>query len=177
MINVGINRLISATCLAFLCSLSPVFAVQIVNPAQCESVVVVEYTGWSARPENLNSITYLTPPRLDFRITDILAGPKIGPKITVAYEFCDADEQLSSWKFDESMLPKIGSKWILLIGRLRFSDPLVRTLDGGHGRFKFSKKILEKTKQTLAKRNSIDTGDDTFRPSWFCANDGMWYCL
>jgi hypothetical protein len=130
------------------------------TPYGCESILVGEYVGVyrdvKLGKEWKTSVTYSSPPTVFFRLIQVLKGPPlsgtgfatpIGRKIAIKYEFGDSEvDQPKDWKFDESMLPKIGSKWILFIpDAVRHGYPRAfETFQGSAGRLEFSTENIEK---------------------------------
>ncbi len=137
--------------------ISPASAEQTADPYYCESILVGEYIGCNKDAKDWkDSVTFTTPPTAYFRIVEVLKGLPIStetvktpfdPRIQIIYDFGDGEAtQPKDWKFDESMLPELGSKWILFIpnavrtGNLRAFE----TFDGSLGRIEFNRDNIEK---------------------------------
>ena len=147
------------------------------NRFQCESILEVEYTGIKA--ENGQSTWNPGPPTVYFRITKILKGPPLSRNIPIRYDLDDSRQRYPmDWRFDESSLPKIGSKWILFIPEAVPESGRFVTFHGPVGRVEctpaeielVNKKICEtlvSSHERAADWDSWDRNIDQFLQSHF----------
>ncbi|HEY9758286.1 MAG TPA: hypothetical protein V6C97_24180 [Oculatellaceae cyanobacterium] len=148
-----------AVLIIICCVLCPAWAVSSDDRWSCESIVVAEYVECSDRSRvsegdviSKANITRFTPPSALFRVVDVLKGPPLNRVITIKFDFVDDKPLPNDWKFDKSMMPKPGSKWILFIpnavphGVLREFE----TWNGSLGREVFSVQRGEEIRKVLA---------------------------
>jgi hypothetical protein len=127
---------------------------------RCESIVVGEYVGYNSEQSRVlkgdvtskTGVTPFAPPSVLFRVADVLKGPPLNRVIPVRFEFIDDKPLPNNWKFDKSMMPTPGSKWILFIsdavphGILREFE----TWNGSSGREVFSDQRIDEIRKMLA---------------------------
>lgn len=78
---------------------------------QSATIVEVEYLGYDRGP-----VSYFSGPVANYRVLRALKGSS--PKdLKVRYDFTDGSACLApkSWSFSDKMMPKPGSRWILLL--------------------------------------------------------------
>lgn len=103
------------------------------NAFWSENIVIAEYLGY----EKGEAITFYRPPKAYYRIEKRLKGAPLNPRIAVRYEFTDKSDtqgKPKDWKFDESLMPKKGSKWILFIPNAVPFEGMLETYQGSFGR-------------------------------------------
>lgn len=113
--------------------------------AQCENIVIADYVG--ADLDKNRMPTYYTPPKVRYKITEHLKGAPFNSAIALKYEFHDeiiSEEKPADWKFDVSMLPKKGSKWILFIPNAVPIEGQLHTYHGRWGRQEFTEENYDK---------------------------------
>ncbi len=113
--------------------------------AQCENIVIAEFTGMEM--DKAHPPTYFTPPKAKYHIEEYLKGAPFNRAIAIKYEFHDeiiTEEKPADWKFDESLLPKKGSKWILFIPNAVPIDGMLHTYHGRYGRQEFTEDNYDK---------------------------------
>lgn len=106
--------------------------------AQSENIVVAEFVGYDKH----KPITYYTPPKAHYKITEYLKGAPFNKALPIKYEFHDkivGEEKPADWKFDEvALMPKKGSKWIMFIPTAVPLDGMLETFHGKYGRQEFN---------------------------------------
>lgn len=106
--------------------------------SQSENIVVAEFVGY----DKTKPITYYTPPKAHYRITEYLKGAPFNKALPIKYEFHDkivGEEKPKDWKFDEvALMPKKGSKWIMFIPTAVPLDGMLETFHGKYGRQEFN---------------------------------------
>ena len=115
---------------------------------QSESIVVAEYRGF----ERDEIMSYYSPPTAIYKITKILKGHRMNPTLPVRYEFHDKTnkDKPKDWKFDEAtMMPKVGSKWIIFIPNSVPVDGKFETYHGSFGRMPY--KDIDKVLRILGQ--------------------------
>jgi hypothetical protein len=146
------------------------FSGSISTPYGCESILVGEYLGvyrdFKLGKAWKTPITYSSPPTVFYRLIQVLKGPPlsrtgfvtpISRKIAIKYDFDEGDgDQPKDWKFDESMLPKFGSKWILFIPDAeRHGYPRAfETFHGSAGRQEFTDATIERVRAAINRAAS-----------------------
>lgn len=113
--------------------------------AQCENIVIADFV--AAELDKAHPPTYFTPPKVRYHIVEHLKGAPFNRAIALKYEFHDeiiSEEKPADWKFDESMLPKKGSKWILFIPNAVPIDGMLHTYHGRYGRQEFTEENYDK---------------------------------
>ncbi|HMP52935.1 MAG TPA: hypothetical protein PKD05_15385 [Candidatus Melainabacteria bacterium] len=107
-----------------------------------ESIVIAEYKKF----ESDGAISFFHPPRAIYRIQEYLKGPPLNPYLPVRYEFCNkiGEEKPDGWKFDKSMMPKPGSKWLIFIYNGVPIDGMFETYHGAFGRQEFTEENYDK---------------------------------
>ena len=137
----------------------PAWAVSSNDRWGCESIVVGEYVGCNERSRvsdgevtSKTAITPFTPPGALFRVADVLKGPPLNHVITIRFDFFDNKPTPNNWKFDKSMMPKPGSKWILFISEAVPHGVLreFETWNGSLGREAFSDERVTEIRKVLA---------------------------
>lgn len=75
-------------------------------------VVEAEYLGYKKE----GPITYFSGPVAHYRVVKTLKG-KAPKNLKLGYDFTDGSACLAEkgWKFEPKMMPKVGSRWILLV--------------------------------------------------------------
>lgn len=106
-------------------------------------IVVAEYTGYQA----VGKPDYFSGPKADYKVERTLKG-KSSEALTVRYDFHDGSACLpdTSWKFSAKVMPKPGSRWILL---LTSAGPPAVTYRGDFGRLPYSQESLARIKAEL----------------------------
>ena len=119
------------------------------NAFRCESIVVAEYKGF----ETDGIVTYFKPPLANFRITEYLKGPPLNKSLPVRYEFHQKTgaPKPKGWKFDESLMPKKDSKWIIFIQNAVPIDGMFETYHGSFGRMEYNEENLDKILRIIEK--------------------------
>ncbi|HEY9756483.1 MAG TPA: hypothetical protein V6C97_15050 [Oculatellaceae cyanobacterium] len=104
------------------------------NAIRSESICISEYVGC----EKTGDVRFNSPPATQWHIDRILKGPPLNKHLPLRFDFhtLEVTKQPTGWKFNESMLPTKGSKWIIFI---EFAVPegtkkLYTTFDGSYGR-------------------------------------------
>jgi hypothetical protein len=108
-----------------------------------KTIVVVKYQGYRAS----GKIDYFGGPVAEYKVVRTLKGTAPGT-LSVRYDFQDGSACLaeSDWKFSPSMMPKVGSQWILLL--TTDTEPAV-TYRGDFGRIPYTTENLTKIKAEL----------------------------
>jgi hypothetical protein len=102
------------------------------NAIRSEAIVIAEYQGY----KNQEDIRWNSPPQANFHITTILKGPPLDTNCPVRFAFhtpYHADPPIG-WRFDDSKMPEIGSKWILFIEFAALERGQYNTYIGTYGR-------------------------------------------
>ncbi|HEY9760422.1 MAG TPA: tetratricopeptide repeat protein [Oculatellaceae cyanobacterium] len=88
------------------------------NAIRSESILLAEYKGY----DKSSDIRFNSPPMTHWHIDKILKGPPLNKDLPLRYDFhpTGVKDPPPGWKFDESMMPEKGSKWIIFI---EFSVP------------------------------------------------------
>jgi hypothetical protein len=100
-------------------------------------------------------VTYKAPPILDFRVTEVIAGSPVR-NIVIHWDFSDWDtQQPEHWKFKVSMLPKVGSKWILFrlmpfCADFPFYRDIMSTFNGSRGRMQYSSETADRVREGVS---------------------------
>jgi hypothetical protein len=161
-------------CLFSFVALLPAIAENTPDPYLCDSIVIAEYVGWNKKYRNSTPklISFVSPPVLDYRVIDTLVGEKnTDTKISIQYDFGEwGIEQPKNWKFKTSMLPKIGSKWILfrpmttcgIGGRLHVDTE--NTLNGSKGRIEGTTNNIARVKEALCIHDAFQIAVEKFGP-------------
>ena len=103
-------------------------------------VVEAEYVGYKKE----GPITYFGGPVAHYRVVKTLKG-KAPKRLRLGYRFHDGSACLAEkgWKFDPKLMPKVGSRWILLV----VEGP--RTYRGDFGRLPSTPDNLTKVKRLI----------------------------
>ena len=120
------------------------FGLTLDNAFWSEAIVIAIYTGYEK--EKGNDITFFRPPKAIYHIEKRLKGPPLGSTLPIRYEFHDKTgaSRPDNWKFDESMMPKKGSKWIIFIPNCVPIDGMMDTYHGSFGRLEATDDNLDK---------------------------------
>jgi tetratricopeptide (TPR) repeat protein len=83
------------------------------NAIRSESILIAEYRGYDKNGD----IRFNSPPMSHWHIEKILKGPPMNKDLPLRYDFhpTGVKDPPPGWKFDESMMPQKGSKWIIFI--------------------------------------------------------------
>jgi hypothetical protein len=98
-----------------------------------ECVLLATYEGYTHSPD----ISYFHPPIARYRIQKYLKGPPLNKDLPLRYEFHDRSEGTAApkgWKFEESIMPKKGSEWLIFIKNGLPRDGAFDTYMGNYGR-------------------------------------------
>ncbi|MBX9693142.1 MAG: tetratricopeptide repeat protein, partial [Cyanobacteria bacterium] len=112
------------------------------NAFQSEAILVCEYKGY----EHEGVVTYFKPPQANYRIVEYLKGPPLNKSLPVRFEFHEkvGQPKPANWKFNDSMMPAKGSKWIIFIPNAVPIDGMFETYHGSYGRLEYTEDNLDK---------------------------------
>jgi len=106
----------------------------------CASPVIVVGEYLSYQPLSLGSeIGYFSPPLALFKRIETWRGEEAGAEIRVRFDFHDGSPCLEpeGWRFKESLMPKLGTRWILFLSKDKSGTGYYETFRGDLGRFEF----------------------------------------
>lgn len=115
-----------------------------------EKILIARYD----RYEDDGSISYFAPPKAIFKVEEILKGSKLNPTIYIRFEFHNklhGVRKPKGWKFDPSMMPKKGSKWLIFIPNAIPVDGMYETYKGKFGIQPFNEDNYDKIMRILEK--------------------------
>ena len=128
------------------------------NAIRSEFIGIAEYQSY----DKSDDIRFNSPPTTHWHIDKILKGPPLNRALPLRYDLHtpDVKEQPADWHFDESKLPKKGSKWILFIESAvpEGSKKLFKTFDGSYGRQPATEKNLNELDRLLEEHNMRNQG-------------------
>jgi hypothetical protein len=120
------------------------------NALRSETIVVAEYKGYNKSKE----IRWNSPPQANFHITKTLKGKPIIADCPIRYAFHIPDLEIPpDWKFHESQMPELGSKWILFIESAKLERGQYNTYWGSYGRQPATEANLQKLNELLANHD------------------------
>lgn len=120
---------------------------------KAETILVVEFSRY--QPHNKKPITFRNPPTAYFHIEEHIKGAPLSCSPPVRFDFTDNPNTPApaGWKFNDSLMPRKGSKWIIFIPNTVPNDGQFETYHGSAGRLEYNEanidellKIIEKYK-------------------------------
>ena len=110
--------------------------------AESALIVVAEYAGYRGQTAD-----YFKGPVAQYKILETIKG-KSPKRLSVTYDFTDGSACImpKAWKFGPDKMPKVGSKWILLVSK---ADEPATTYRGSSGRIRFSESELARVRSLL----------------------------
>ena len=107
-----------------------------------EFIGICSYQGYDPS----DNITFYHPPIAQFRIEQILKGPKLNRAMPVRFEYHDKSgvEPDKDWKFSADKMPKQGSKWLLFTEMAIPTNGAFETYRGSYGRQEATEENLNK---------------------------------
>jgi tetratricopeptide (TPR) repeat protein len=121
------------------------------NAIRSEAIVIAEYKGYDKGED----IRWNNPPKANFYITKFLIGPPLNRNLPVRYFFHTPahPDAPAGWKFDDSKMPAVGSKWILFIEFAAPERGQFNTYLGSYGRMEATEANLDKLDTIMDKHN------------------------
>jgi len=106
--------------------------------------------GEASSYEKARPISFFEPPIVHYKVVKVVKGNYSKSDIAVRYEFRDylSTKEPVEWKYSETMLPKMGEEYILLIW-VQPQNGLNETYEGSFGRIKNSPANLQKFLRAL----------------------------
>lgn len=126
------------------------------NAIRSEFICIAEYKGY----DKTDDIRFNSPPATHWHVDKILKGPPLGSSLPLRYDFHTPElkEPPAGWKFDDSKLPKIGSKWIIFIEFGVAERGLYNTYLGSYGRQPATEENLNTLDRLLTEHNMRNQG-------------------
>lgn len=112
----------------------------------CESVVVCEYKDY----DKVRKISIENPPLARFQCNKYFKGSKYSRWVPVRYRLNDkSNESGKRWKFSESMMPSVGSEYIIFIVDAVPVDGAFETWNGSKGIVPASEENIQQLMEIL----------------------------
>lgn len=124
-------------------------------------IVVGAYKSYTAPQKNTpSSTTYFDGVWTEYKVVQLLKNrtrTKVGDVIKVNYQFDDGSACIApeDFAFNESMLPKPGSQWILLLEPAGSGDTRYKTYRGDFGRLSLNPENLKKTRDAMQQAEAV----------------------
>lgn len=114
--------------------------------AQSPVVAVCSYVGYDKESPK----SYFGGVKAEFRVVELLKG-KLSGKVPVTFDFHDHSPCLEppDWKFEEGMLPKAETRWILFLKPSEKAGAPFGTYRGTFGRWPATPENLARAKKLL----------------------------
>lgn len=121
------------------------------NAIKAEAIVIAEYLSC----DKSGDIRYNSPPIAHYHILQYLKGPPLNRALPLRYDFHTQYESTppTGWKFDASLLPEKGSKWIVFIEPAVPERGAFKTFSGSYGRQPATQANLDEVDRLLESHN------------------------
>lgn len=121
----------------------------------CNTAAIVEAEYVSYKPYRADEeISYFGTPLATYKVTKLVHGKTTPATLEVRYDFQNGSACLapSDWKFSESLMPKRGSKWLLLLQEFNGGYATFRGDEGRKAIGEESAKFLSSCEPVWAKK-------------------------
>jgi len=114
-----------------------------------EHIVIAKYIGYN----KLKFITYFNGPVAKYKVIKNLKGNLSFEAISIRYMFNDGSACLApkNWRFNDGMMPKPASTWVLFLKRDTQHKGLWMTYRGDFGRKSFSENFEKEINKKIKK--------------------------
>lgn len=107
-----------------------------------ETIVIAEFKGFKADGD----VSFFHPPTAFYKIEKSLKGSPLNKSISLRYEFhrkLDDEKKPAGWKWSPSLMPAVGSKWIIFIPNAVAVGERYETFHGAYGRQELNEENLD----------------------------------
>lgn len=114
-----------------------------------EGIYICQFRNYEIK----GSVTYQNPPCAYFHIIEHKMGPPISVTMPIRYDFGvkPGEPTPKGWKFDEGLMPKKDSRWIIFLRTIAPLNGMFETYKGSAGRVEATEENLDLLEKVIEK--------------------------